>query len=96
MTTSSGDSAARPGPAGHRGGVHEPSCAWLGQHSFDFRWHYYDEGDSPFAPDPPAGGDLDVTANARFIAVVVPEVAALGIATTTFDAAAFFDERWSG
>jgi hypothetical protein len=70
--------------------------AWLGESSFYFRWHYYDEGDSPFAADPPAGGDLDVTADAEFAAVVVRELAVLGIETNTETATTFFNKRYNG
>ena len=70
--------------------------AWLARDAFYFRWHYYDEGDSPFASDPPAGGDLDVTAHAGFIAEAVRELAVLGASATTEPANAFFEQRWNG
>jgi hypothetical protein len=70
--------------------------AWLGRDSFYFRWHYYDEGDPPFAADPSAGGDLDVTADLEFIANAVQELAALGVRASTQEAATFFSDRWNG
>ena len=70
--------------------------AWLGEGAFYFRWHYYDEGDSPFAADPAAGGDLDLTAHAEFVVGAVRELTALGITATTEPASTFFDRRWNG
>jgi hypothetical protein len=70
--------------------------AWLGESAFYLRWHYYDEADSPFAADPPAGGDLDVTADAQVVATAMRHLAAVGIDTTTHQADAFFAQRWNG
>lgn len=67
--------------------------AWMGDGAFYFRWHYYDEGDSPFAAEPPAGGDLDLTADATFVASVVRELAALGVEASTEAATTFFKQR---
>ncbi len=70
--------------------------AWLGEGVFYFRWHYYNEGDSPFAADPPAGGDLDLTSDAESVAVAVRELASLGIDAATEPAHTFFERRWNG
>ena len=70
--------------------------AWMGEGTFYFRWHYYDEGDSPFAAEPPAGGDLDLTADATFVASVVRELAGLGVEVSTESAKTFFQQRWNG
>lgn len=70
--------------------------AWLGGEAFYLRWHYYDEGDSPFASDPAAGGDLDVTADGAFIARASRELALVSAKVQTQDADAFFQQRWNG
>jgi hypothetical protein len=70
--------------------------AWLGEGAFYFRWHYYDERDSPFDADPAAGGDLDLTADAGLIAVALHELASAGINATTEPASTFFERRWNG
>src|SRR5262249_12598751 len=64
--------------------------AWLGDHSFYLRWHYYDDADTPPA------GDGDITADPAFVGDAVRELAALGIEATTDGAAAFFQQRWNG
>ena len=70
--------------------------AWHGDRAFYFRWHYYDESDSPFAADVAAGGDLDVTAGADVVAPLTRELGALGIDATAGPASIFFRERWNG
>jgi hypothetical protein len=62
-------------------------CAWLGEGAFYLRWHCSDEG------DPPAGGDIDLTADAEVVRAAARE---LDIRAEIEPAADFFERRWNG
>jgi hypothetical protein len=70
--------------------------AWLADGSFYLRWFFYDEGDSPYAAAPPAGGDLDLTADRDVIEDVLRVLRESGIEAAVEPASAFFSRRWNG
>ena len=70
--------------------------AWLADGSFYLRWYFYDEGGSLSDATPPAGGDLDLTADRDVIADVLGLLRGSGIEADVELAWDFFSRRWSG
>jgi hypothetical protein len=70
--------------------------AWLGDGCFYLRWFLYDEGDSPYAATPPAGGEIDLTAQRDVIDEVLHVLREIGIEAAVEPAGEFFSRRWNG